>query len=87
MEAGRNLPTLMVAIFAFCFSAAKSVLKINYPDSDFIFSLQIFNNLVAALLVYSSRQNPICFPLQNKLVTTETSILTGLPTISTVNVL
>lgn len=77
----------MVTIFAFCISAAKSGLKIYYPALDFIFPLQFFNNLVSVLLVYFSWQNPIWFPLQNKLVTIESSILVGLLTIDTFNVL
>lgn len=35
----------MVTVFAFCFSAAKSGLKICYPVLDVIFTLQFFNNL------------------------------------------
>lgn len=67
----------MVTISAFCFSAAKSGLKIYYPALDFIFPLQFFNNLISALLVYFSWWNPIWFPLQIKLVTIEGSILAG----------
>lgn len=54
VEAGRNLPGPVVTIFAFCFSAATSGLKIYYRALDFIFPLQFFNNLVLALLVYFS---------------------------------
>lgn len=77
----------MVAIFAFCFSAAKSDLKINDLALEFIFPLKFFNNLVATLPAYFSWQNPIWFVLKNKLVTIETSIFTSLPTVDTFNVL
>lgn len=78
----------MVAIFAFCFSAAKNDLKINHLAWEFIFPLKFFNNLVATLTVYFFFwQNPIWFLLQNKLVTIETSIFTSLPTVDIFNVL
>lgn len=77
----------MVTIFDFCFSAAKSGLKIYYPVLDVIFTLKFFNNLEYALLVYFPWQNPNWFPLQNNLVTTESSILAGLPTTDASNTL